>query len=119
MILVSDTSVLIDLERGRLLEAVFSLPHGFAVPDVLYRREMAGEWGEHLVALGLRIEEVSEEWAAEEEPDLSYELPMEEVAEEPPYEEDVDHEAIRTVKPLGPAGAKAEDIETEPLEMDL
>lgn len=60
MILVSDTSVLIDLERGRLLEAVFSLPHGFAVPDVLYRREMAGEWGEHLVALGLRIEEVSE-----------------------------------------------------------
>ena len=35
MILVSDTSVLIDLERGGLLEAVFTLPHEFAVPDVL------------------------------------------------------------------------------------
>ena len=68
---------------------------------------------------GVRVEEVSEEEAAEEEPDLSYELPMEEVAEEPPYEEDVDHESIKIVKPLGPAGAKAEEIETEPMEMDL
>ena len=59
MILVSDTSVLIDLDRGRLLEAVFALPYEFAVPDVLYHREMAGAWGEHLVALGLRVEEVS------------------------------------------------------------
>jgi len=38
MILVSDTSVLIDLERGGLLEAVFTLAHEFAVPDVLYDR---------------------------------------------------------------------------------
>jgi predicted nucleic acid-binding protein len=60
MILVSDTSVLIDLERGGFLEAIFVLPHVFAVPDVLYRREMTGAWGERLVALGLRIEEVSE-----------------------------------------------------------
>jgi predicted nucleic acid-binding protein len=61
MILVSDTSVLIDLERGGLLEAIFALPHEFAVPDVLYDREMQGEWGEHLVRLGLRVAEVSEE----------------------------------------------------------
>jgi len=60
MILVSDTSVLIDLDRGGLLEAVFALPHGFAVPDVLYDREMQGEWGEQLQRLGLRVEEVSE-----------------------------------------------------------
>jgi hypothetical protein len=59
MRLVSDTSVLIDLERGRLLEAAFSLPHAFAVPDVLYRRELAGEWGERLVGLGLQVVEVS------------------------------------------------------------
>jgi len=59
MILVSDTSVLIDLERGGLLESIFTLPHEFAVPDVLYEREMRGEWGERLVALGLRVEEVS------------------------------------------------------------
>jgi predicted nucleic acid-binding protein len=61
MILVSDTSVLIDLERGNLLEAIFALPHEFAVPDVLYDHEMRGEWGEHLVRLGLRVAEVSEE----------------------------------------------------------
>jgi predicted nucleic acid-binding protein len=60
MILVSDTSVLIDLERGGLLDAVFALPHGFAVPDVLYDREMQGDWGERLVRLGLRVEEVTE-----------------------------------------------------------
>jgi predicted nucleic acid-binding protein len=59
MILVSDTSVLIDLERGGLLESIFTLPHEFAVPDVLYEREMNGQWGERLVALGLRVEEVS------------------------------------------------------------
>ena len=57
MILVSDTSVLIDLERGGLLEALFALPHEFAVPDVLYDHEMQGDWGEGLVRLGLRVEE--------------------------------------------------------------
>lgn len=61
MILVSDTSVLIDLERGGLLEAVFALPHEFAVPDVLYDREMRDEWGERLLALGLQVVEVSEQ----------------------------------------------------------
>jgi predicted nucleic acid-binding protein len=61
MILVSDTSVLIDLDRGGLLDSIFALPHEFAVPDVLYDREMQGEWGERLVQLGLRVVEVSEE----------------------------------------------------------
>lgn len=37
-VLVSDTSVLIDLERGNFLDAIFALPYEFAVPDVLYRR---------------------------------------------------------------------------------
>jgi hypothetical protein len=45
MILVSDTSVLIDLERGSLLQAIFALPHAIAVPDVLYHRELQGELG--------------------------------------------------------------------------
>lgn len=60
MFLVSDTSVLIDLERGGFLEVIFALPYVFAVPDVLYHREMTGEWGEKLVSLGLRVEEVAE-----------------------------------------------------------
>jgi predicted nucleic acid-binding protein len=64
MILVSDTSVLIDLERGGFLEAIFALPHQFAVPDVLYDHEMQGDWGEALVRLGLRVEEVSKEGLA-------------------------------------------------------
>jgi hypothetical protein len=64
MILVSDTSVLIDLERGGLLAAVFALPHGFAVPDVLYRNELAGEWGDRLRGLGLRVEEISKDAVA-------------------------------------------------------
>ena len=64
MILVSDTSVLIDLQRGGLLEALFALPHEFAVPDVLYDHEMQGDWGEGLVRLGLRVEEVSKEGVA-------------------------------------------------------
>jgi len=58
-VLVSDTSILIDLDRGGLLDSIFSLPYAFAVPDVLYRAEIAGAWGNHLVDLGLRIEEVS------------------------------------------------------------
>ena len=58
-VLVSDTSVLIDLERANLLEEMFLLPFEFAVPDLLYSRELAGELGDRLVQLGLRIEELT------------------------------------------------------------
>ena len=58
-ILVSDTSILIDLERGGLLEDLFKLEHAFVVPDLLYERELKGDLGTRLVALGLRIEELS------------------------------------------------------------
>ena len=44
-ILVSDTSVLIDLERGVLLDSCFNLPFEFAVPDLLYARELAAFGG--------------------------------------------------------------------------
>ena len=62
-VMVADTSVLIDLERGGLLEQCFSLPYQFTVPDMLYRNELAGrrdgpEFGESLLALGLRVEEL-------------------------------------------------------------
>ena len=58
-ILVSDTSILIDLERAYLLEELFRLPFEFAVPDLLFARELNGELGDRLISLGLRIEELT------------------------------------------------------------
>ena len=58
-ILVSDTSVVIDLERAGLLEDMFLLPFEFCVPDLLFQRELAGELGDRLIQLGLRIEELT------------------------------------------------------------
>ena len=62
-VLVADTSVLMDLERGGLLEKCFSLPYQFVVPDLLYRNELVRpgdcpDFGASLLALGLRVEEL-------------------------------------------------------------
>lgn len=57
-VLVSDTSVLVDLERGSLLEASFRLPYQFSVPDLLYERELKNWGGEELARLGLSVEEL-------------------------------------------------------------
>jgi predicted nucleic acid-binding protein len=54
-LLVSDTSVLIDLERGNLLQTTFKLPTPLAVPDVLYERELRATNGELLIMLGLQV----------------------------------------------------------------
>src|SRR5258708_3018912 len=54
-IMVSDSSVLIDLERCVLLRACFSLPEVFAVPDLLYKRELRDFNGPELVAMGLQV----------------------------------------------------------------
>lgn len=56
--LVSDTSVLIDLERGSFLEPVFCLPFEFAVPDLLYERELKDYGGPILIDMGLRAIEL-------------------------------------------------------------
>jgi hypothetical protein len=58
-VLVSDTSVLVDLERGDFLDACFGLPYEFAVPDLLYVRELKDFGGAELVARGLRIEQLT------------------------------------------------------------
>ncbi|MDZ4802699.1 MAG: hypothetical protein SGI92_31445 [Bryobacteraceae bacterium] len=58
-VLVSDTSVLVDLDRAGLVEPVFQLPFTLAVPDVLFEKELKGEWGNQLLALGLQVHEVS------------------------------------------------------------
>ena len=58
-LLVSDTSVLVDLERGDLLKAAFSLPYRFVVPDLLYERELRDYGGETLIALGLVVADLT------------------------------------------------------------
>lgn len=55
IILVSDTSILIDLERGGLLEAVFACGLTMVVPDLLYERELESENGPLLRTLGLGV----------------------------------------------------------------
>ena len=57
-VLVSDTSVLIDLRRGSLLEASFRLAFRFVVPDLLYERELKNWDGGDLMRLGLVIEQL-------------------------------------------------------------
>ena len=59
-VLVSDTSILIDLERASLLRAAFSLDAEFVVPDLLYERELRDSGGADLLALGLRVETLDE-----------------------------------------------------------
>jgi hypothetical protein len=55
IILVSDTSVLIDLERGGLLEPAFSCDLTMVVPDLLYARELEADNGPLLRQLGLGV----------------------------------------------------------------
>lgn len=52
-LLVSDASLLIDLVDAGLDGPLFSLPHEFVVPDVLFKEELEERHG-HLRALGLR-----------------------------------------------------------------
>jgi hypothetical protein len=54
-VLISDTSVVIDLERAQLIEHVFALPYRFVVPDALYEKEIKDYGGERLRALGLEV----------------------------------------------------------------
>jgi len=55
IVLVSDTSILIDLERGGLLEAAFACGLTMIVPDLLYDRELESENGPFLRRLGLGV----------------------------------------------------------------
>lgn len=54
-LLVSDTSVLVDLHRGGILHHVFDLPFDIGVPDVLFERELKDWVGPALQPLGLRL----------------------------------------------------------------
>lgn len=54
MLLISDANILIDMDVSGLLEAMFRLEEGFAVPDVLYIDELEEHHAE-LPALGLQV----------------------------------------------------------------
>lgn len=60
-VVVSDCSVLIDLERGALLSATFRLQHTFVVPDILYARELACSNGPQLIDMGLQVMGVADQ----------------------------------------------------------
>jgi len=64
-VLVSDTSVVIDLERAELIEQVFALPYRFVVPDALYEKEIRDFGGERLLALGLEVRALTGEQVTE------------------------------------------------------
>ncbi len=64
-VLVSDTSVVIDLERAQLIERIFALPYRFVVPDALYDKELRGYGGERLLALGLEVRSLTGEQVRE------------------------------------------------------
>ena len=64
-VVVSDSSVLIDLERGCLFDAAFALPLDFCVPDLLYRRELEPYGGRQLVDKGLRVLELDGDGVAQ------------------------------------------------------
>jgi predicted nucleic acid-binding protein len=54
-LLICDTSIVIDLERGDVVEAAFRTSYELAVPDVLYRRELEPYNGALLRGLGLKV----------------------------------------------------------------
>ena len=64
-VLVSDTSVVIDLERAQLIERIFALTYRFVVPDALYEQELKDYGGERLIALGLEVRSLTGEQVQE------------------------------------------------------
>ena len=64
LVLVSDASVLIDIEQSDLTSAMFTLPYQFAVPDILFAEELV-ERHARLLQFGLKIKPMSSELIAE------------------------------------------------------
>ena len=60
-VLVSDTSILIDLERAGLEDIVFQGGHRWVVPDLLYATELEAWNGQDWLRRGLEVIELSPE----------------------------------------------------------
>jgi hypothetical protein len=58
-VLVSDTSVLIDLERGAFLEAIFVLSYELAVPAVTGQGQAGEGQGDSTAACGISRRDVA------------------------------------------------------------
>lgn len=63
IILISDANIIIDMEEGGLIDQLFTLPHCFKVPDILYYDELE-EQHEVLLERGLVLGELSAETLA-------------------------------------------------------
>ena len=62
-IVVSDTSCMIDLRKGGLLEAMLQLPYSFVMPDTLFENEWLGLSANEkrtLLNLGLEVHTLPE-----------------------------------------------------------
>ncbi|TAK76439.1 MAG: DUF3368 domain-containing protein [Gammaproteobacteria bacterium] len=64
LLIISDASVLIDIECGELTSAMFSLSWQFAVPDTLFDEELSERHG-HLSRFGLVSKTMSGDLVAE------------------------------------------------------
>ncbi len=62
-LLISDANILIDMEKGGITRQMFQFDAVFAVPNILYEEELREEHP-HLLGLGLRTLELSEETVA-------------------------------------------------------
>ena len=63
-IIVSDSSCLIDLQKGGLLRAMFELPYAFSIPQPLFERELSSlskEAKSDLVQAGMEVINLSGE----------------------------------------------------------
>ena len=67
LVLVSDSSVLIEFAKRELLDKMFDLPFEFAVPDLLFDQELIdlGQYSrQDLLDFGLRVEALDSEGVA-------------------------------------------------------
>lgn len=67
-IVVSDSSVVMDLAKGRLIEAALALPYEFVIPDVMLAQEMldlGAYTSTDLLRLGFRLGELDGDGVAQ------------------------------------------------------
>lgn len=75
IVLISDANIIIDMQEGGLIGLLFSLPHCFKIPDILYYDEL-DEQHSSLVDDGLVLSELTS-------PSMNYALHLSEVANGP------------------------------------